>query len=435
MKKVYIKTYGCQMNFYDSEKIKALLIKNGYKIVESPEESDIIAVNTCCVRKHAEDRALSFLSSYKHLKKQGKVFCLLGCIASLYKEDIYKKHNFIDIVCSPDNYNQLHKILQIPGKEKICHTEENKNPFISEGIISDSHISSFVSITKGCENFCSYCVVPFTRGKLISKQPEVIHREIEHLVETGVREVVLLGQNVNEYGKDIGETFTELLKKIHNIKGLVRIGFLTSHPKDIQDSLIILFKDLPKLYRHLHLPLQSGSDRILGQMNRRYTISQYVEIIDKVRKVAPDIAITSDIIVGFPSETEDDFQKTLQTIKDIKFDDLFVFKYSPRPLTSASWIEDDVPEGEKERRHRTILEAQEEISIKRNQGLIGTTDNVFVLKPADKKSGYMLGKSSTNKPVMFRSSHSTPGTFEQVTFSSADRRYLYGCSVSGHKEV
>lgn len=436
MKKFYIKTYGCQMNFYDSEKIKALLIKNGYKIVNTPEEADIIAANTCCVRKHAENRALSFLSSYKHLKKNRKIFCLLGCIAGLYKEDIYKKYDFIDVVCSPDNYNKLPSILQCSEKGKIYLVEENDNPFISEHLLADGHISSFVTITKGCENFCSYCVVPFTRGKLISKKQEDIYREVEYLVERGIREVILLGQNVNEYGRDIGENFPSLLAKIHDIKGLVRLGFITSHPKDIQDKLISAFKELPKLYKYLHLPIQSGSDRILKLMNRYYTLSQYMGIIDKVRKTVPEVSITSDIIVGFPSETEDDFQKTLEAIKYIEFDDLFVFKYSTRPLTAASQMKDNVPEKEKERRHRIVLDIQEGISIKRNKRFIGKTDNVFVLKAPSKRNDYFFGKNSSNKAVLFKAKNIVePGTVQCITFTSADRRYLYGCSFDENKEV
>ncbi|MCX8082613.1 MAG: tRNA (N6-isopentenyl adenosine(37)-C2)-methylthiotransferase MiaB [bacterium] len=435
MKSIYIKTYGCQMNLYDSEKIKALLIKNGYEIVDKPEDADIIAVNTCCVRKHAENRALSFLSSYKYLKKKGKIFCILGCISSLYKEDIYKKNAFINVICSPDNYNQLPEILKISDKEKICITEENNSPFISEYILTDGNVSSFITVTKGCENFCSYCVVPFTRGKLISKRSEDIIKEIGYLVEKGVREVILLGQNVNEYGKDINENFPSLLDKIHSIKEIVRMGFITSHPKDIQDALIFSFKNLPKLYKYLHLPLQSGSDRILKLMNRKYTLMQYMEIIEKVRKSTPDITITSDIIVGFPSETEDDFNGTVQAIKQIEFDDLFVFKYSPRPLTSASLMKDDVPKEEKERRHRIILDIQEEIAIKRNNRFVGRTDEIFILKANDKKGGHSFGKSSSNKTVLFKGTNIKAGTLQSITFVSADRRYLYGYSPFENREV
>ena len=432
MKRFYIKTYGCQMNFYDSEKIMALLAKNGYDIVPRPEDADIIAVNTCSVRKHAEDRALSFLSSYKHLKKEGKILCLLGCTAGLYKDAIYKKYGFIDVVCNPNNYNKLPEVLPLSSQKKICLIEEDGSPFISEQIVTHKQVSSFVTVTKGCENFCSYCVVPFTRGKLISKKPEDICREIKNLIEKGIREIILLGQNVNEYGKDTGDDFPSLLEKINNIDGLLRFGFLTSHPKDIADTLILAFQSLPKLYKHLHLPLQSGSDRILQLMNRRYSLAQYMKIIDTARKTAPNITITSDIITGFPSETKDDFNKTVQTIKNICFDDLFVFKYSARPLTKSSAMEDDVPEEEKRERHKTILDFQEEIALKRNQRFIGEVDNVFVIKPAHKKRGCFLGKSSTNKTVMFTSPHSRPGTLEKVTITSADRRYLFGDSSSGN---
>jgi tRNA-2-methylthio-N6-dimethylallyladenosine synthase len=432
MKKIYIKTYGCQMNFYDSEKILSLLREHGYAQANSPEEADFIAVNACSVRQHAEDRALAFLSSHQYLRRQGKFLCLFGCTANLYGKKIQEKYHFIDIVCGANNYQRLPELLKA-AKRGVCVTGESEKPFIDQPVIIHDDLHAFVTITKGCENYCTFCVVPFTRGKLVSKNPEDIYREIESLAGQGIKEITLLGQNVNEYRSVSGTGFTELLKKIHNISGILRIGFLTSHPKDVPDELLLSFKNLPKLYKHLHLPLQSAANRILKRMNRRYTFERYLEMIDRARQITQDISITSDIIVGFPSETEEDFEETCSKVKSIEFDDLFIFKYSPRPDTAASRMKDDVTQEEKERRHKVIQDIQEEISLKRNSRFIGRTDNVLVLKPSRKKEGFFLARSSYNKSVLFESKDSQPGRLESVVFNSAGRRYLYGYSCGGRK--
>ena len=431
--RVYIKTYGCQMNFYDSEKIKTLLINNGYEIVDSPEIADFVAVNSCSVRKHAEDRAMAFLSSHAYLRKEGKILCLFGCTANLHKEKLLESYPFIDIICGAGNYKRLPEILATATGGISC-TGDGADPFIEELPVPEGNISAFVTVTKGCENFCSYCVVPFARGRFLSRKPEDICREVEFLTAGGVREIILLGQNVNEYGKDTDMKFTGLLEKIHDITGIARMGFLTSHPKDIPDELIRSFKNLPKLYKHLHLPLQSGSDRILKLMNRNYTLGRYLEIVEKARDTTPDITITSDIITGFPSETEKDFGKTCSAVEDIEFDDLFIFKYSERAGTAASRMEDNVPGREKERRHKIILDIQEGVSLKKNIRLTGKTDSVFVVKTSSKRKGAFLGRSSGNKSAVFVSHSSTPGTLETVVFNSADRRYLFGISCGGNKK-
>ncbi len=421
------------MNFYDTEKILALLERRGYTRANSPQEADFIAVNTCSVRQHAEDRALAFLSSNIPLGRQGKFLCLFGCTANLYGKDALKKHKYIDIVCGAGNYERLPGIFD-SAKRKVCITGEENYPFIDTPVSGGDNISEFVTVTKGCENFCSYCVVPFTRGKLVSKRPHSIYCEIEELVKRGVKEIILLGQNVNEYRGDDSTSFVELLEKIHGINGILRLWFLTSHPKDIPDELLASFGRLAGLYKHLHLPLQSGSDRILKLMNRKYTLERYFEIINRLRKMTPDIAITSDIIAGFPSETEEDFQKTLSSVKTIGFDDLFVFKYSERPGTAAAKMDDDVPLKEKELRHRTILALQEEISLKQNMRFIGKTDSVFVLKRSSKRKGFFMGRSSSNKSVLFESRGSHPGSLETVVFNHADRRYLFGRSSRGYEK-
>lgn len=420
------------MNFYDTRKILALLAEHGYGHSDNPKEADFIAVNTCSVRQHAEDRALAFLSSHIPLKREGKFLCLFGCAANLHGPDILKKYGHIDIVCGAGNYRKLPGILDA-AKKKTCVSGENSQPFIESPIKTGNDISEFVTVTKGCENFCSYCVVPFTRGTLVSKNPGAIYNEITGLAQQGVKEIILLGQNVNEYRGYDGTTFARLLEKIHDIDGIVRIWFLTSHPKDIPDELLACFVKFPRLYKHLHLPLQSGSDRILKLMNRHYTFERYMQVVDKIRRLNTDISITSDIITGFPSETDEDFQNTVSAISSIGFDDLFVFKYSERPGTAAAVMHDDVPQEVKEMRHRRILELQEGISLKNNQRFTKMKDNVFVIKRSGKRKGFFMGRSSSNKSVLFESATSIPGTLETITINSADRRYLYG-AVCGEND-
>jgi len=432
-KKYFIKTYGCQMNFCDSERLMALLEKEGFYAVNSLQDAKFIIVNTCSVRKHAEDRAINFLRSNINLKRKGKIFCLIGCTANLYGKELLERFDFIDVICGPNRYKELPEVLSnIKNGEKIVLTGEVENPFIDE-IKNDVDVSSSISITKGCENFCSYCVVPYTRGKLISKPAKKIIEEVKKLVEKGVKEVILLGQNVNEYGKDTGENFVELIEKIHGIEGIVRIGFLTSHPKDVPEKLLYLFRDLPKLYKHFHLPLQSGSDRILKLMNRRYTVSHYLGIVEKVREIVPNISITSDIIVGFPGEKEEDFMETYKIVEKVKFDDLFVFKYSPRPKTKASKFPDDVPQKEKERRHSLILNLQDKISLDKNKAYEGKIENVFVRKSSYKRKGYLVGRTETEKPVLFQGEEDLKGKVLKVRIIEGFRHYLFGKLCENNK--
>lgn len=425
-KKFFIKTYGCQMNFYDSDILKKILIENGFIESLSLEESDIIIVNTCSVRKHAEDRIFSFINSIKNIKNN-KIFCLVGCTPSLYKEEIFKKIDFVDIICGPNSYKKFVDVLKDYQGGKIGIFDEDddlfEEPFIPER-------NNFVTITKGCENFCSYCVVPYARGKLISKPVNVIIEEIKSLVNKGIKEIFLIGQNVNEYGKDKGENFIKLLYKVHEIEGVLRIGFLTSHPKDISDELIECFSYLPKLYKHLHLPLQSGSNKILKLMNRKYNVERYLEIIEKVRSICPLISITSDIIVGFPYEEENDFEDTYRIIEKIEFDDLYVFKYSVRPFTEASKFPDNVSKEEKERRHKLILNLQDKISLMKNKEMEGKIESVFIRKKSYKKKNAYIGRTKNNKPVIIETKEKDlEGKILNVEIKKGERHYLYGSIV------
>ncbi|MCM8810298.1 MAG: tRNA (N6-isopentenyl adenosine(37)-C2)-methylthiotransferase MiaB [Candidatus Omnitrophica bacterium] len=425
-KKFFIKTYGCQMNFYDSERLRVFLEKEGFCEVNSLDEADYIIVNTCSVRKHAENRAISFLSSIKN-SKNNKKFCLVGCIPELYKDEIFKKYDFIDIICGPNSYKKFVESLKIYKEGKMVILEEDKD-FFTDFILplKDRKTSCFITITKGCENFCSYCVVPYTRGKLVSKPVRIIIEEVKKVIEQGVKEIILIGQNVNEYGKDIGENFVDLLYKVHNIEGINRIGFLTSHPKDIQDELIECFVNLSKLYKHLHLPVQSGSNKILKLMNRNYTVEKYIEIVEKARSKVKDISITSDIIVGFPYEKEEDFQETYNLIEKIQFDELYIFKYSPRPKTTANRFPDNVPQKDKERRHSLILNLQDKISLFKNKEMEGKIEDVFIKEKSYKKKSFYIGRTTNNKPVLINLEKDLLGEIIKVKIKEGLRHYLIG---------
>ncbi|MFN4227312.1 MAG: tRNA (N6-isopentenyl adenosine(37)-C2)-methylthiotransferase MiaB [Candidatus Ratteibacteria bacterium] len=425
-KKFFIRTYGCQMNFYDSERLRVLLENEGFCEVNNLNEADFIIVNTCSVRRHAENRAISFLSSIKNFKNNKK-FCLVGCVSALYKDEIFKKYDFVDIICGTNSYKKFVESLKIYKEGKLSIFEEDED-FFTEIIppLKDSKTSCFITITKGCENFCSYCVVPYTRGKLVSKPVKIIIEEVKRVVEQGVKEIILIGQNVNEYGRDINESFVDLLYKIHNIEDIKRIGFLTSHPKDVPEQLIDCFVNLPKLYKHLHLPVQSGSNEILRLMNRKYTVEKYIEIVEKARSKINDISITSDIIVGFPYEKEKDFNQTYNLVEKIQFDELYVFKYSPRPKTAANKFPDNVPQDEKERRHALILNLQNKVSLYKNKKMEGKIEDVFIKEKSYKKKNFYIGRTTNNKPVLIKLEKDLLGEIIKVKIKEGLRHYLIG---------
>jgi len=365
--KLYIQTYGCQMNFRDSEALKSLFLKHGFLITNSLESADVILINTCSVRAHAEQRAFSFLGKLKRLKeKKCRIIGLIGCAAQNYKERIFKRFPFVDLVVGPANFYKLpYLILNL--KDKVLEVNFEKEIDALYTFDSDREFTNpaYVTISRGCSNYCSYCIVPYVRGELVCRSPDRIIEEIRDLVNKGMTNITLLGQNVNDYSyQEIG--FLELLKKITEISGLEEVGFLTSHPKNISKELIIFMAYNPKVRKHLHLPLQSGSDRILRLMERGYTSGEYRKIVDFYRKHIPEGKLTTDIIVGFPTETEKDFELTLNLIKEIRFDAAYIFKYSPRPYTKAArFLKDDVPIKEKERRHSILLELQKKISLEK----------------------------------------------------------------------
>ncbi len=385
-KKIFVYTIGCQMNVYDSGQMIAGLVPLGYHQVDAPAHADLIIVNTCTIRAKAEQKAFSFLGRLNELKdkKPHLIIGVTGCVAQQEGEAIFKRMPHVDLVVGTQAITQLPRIVaKIESKRcrvvdtttaTVLHTEEP-----AAIVPNERSVTRFVTIMTGCDNYCTYCVVPYVRGRETSRLPTDIVKEIEGLVATGVREVTLLGQNVNSYGQKEGlGSFADLLEQVNAIKKLQRIRFTTSHPKDFSEDLMRAFAVLPKLCRHIHLPVQSGSDRILKRMNRKYTQAAYLDRVAQMRQWCPDIEITTDIIVGFPGETDRDFQATVALIQQVSFDGLFVFNYSDRPRTPAAKFGDKVPAAVSNSRLQTILKLQEQIVRKKNKTLVGTEQIVLV---------------------------------------------------------
>ncbi|MGE4357124.1 MAG: tRNA (N6-isopentenyl adenosine(37)-C2)-methylthiotransferase MiaB [Candidatus Omnitrophota bacterium] len=401
-KKFFIRTFGCQMNVRDSEVICGLLRTMNYELTTNAEEADVIIFNTCSVRKHAEDKVWSELGRFKCDKRYAishkPIIGLVGCMAQAYKDKIFERAPWVDFVVGPSDIHKIPQIVEkitnyksqikegIPFELKIWEIEGNERPeeIYHTGFYQDKD-HAYVIISEGCSNYCSYCIVPYVRGPLRNRDYKDILREIEEAVDKGITRITLLGQNVNAYissaklkaqseklklktqvsNNEIN--FINLLEMVNGIKGLKEFSFITSHPKDVSVDLFYAMAECDKLKKHLHLPLQSGSDRILRLMNRGYTKKLYLDLVNKYRKIIKDGVLTTDIIVGFPTESEADFQETYNLVKEIEFNAGFIFKYSPRPHTAAEKLPDDVCKEEKERRQKLVLDLQKKISLRKNE--------------------------------------------------------------------
>jgi len=353
------------MNDRDSEYAMGLLIEKGFQKTDSIDKADVILFNTCSVRKHAEDRAISNMGMLlKRKHKNGKIYGIMGCSAQALKELLFKSLPDLDIVCGPGEIYRLPHFIDMAIESKILACDNiDRDPPEFRSTFRENKKSTHVSIMRGCNNFCSYCIVPYVRGHERSRKPNSIINEVKELAKRGFKEVMLLGQNVNSYeGPTNKYNFAQLLKDLNKIDGIEKIKFMTSHPKDASVELFKAIKDLGKLENHLHLPLQSGSDRILKLMNRSYAAKKYTTLIKQLRELLPNCDITTDIIVGFPTESEDDFKKTYNLMKEIKFNAAYIFKYSPRPPAKAAALKDDVPEEIKKKRHKILLDLQKKIS-------------------------------------------------------------------------
>lgn len=411
------------MNVHDSEKMAGLLLEEGYKLTEAPRDADIVIFNTCSIREKAEQKFRSELGRMKNLKKRnpGLKIAVAGCMAQQHGKTLSKNNSHVDYVFGPQNIQKLKEIIKTNGP--VISIEDNPEIEYTDLPVSrNDKYRSWVSIMYGCNNFCSYCIVPYTRGREKSRPSKNILTEISSLAENGVKEITLLGQNVNSYKSDLD--FPELLKKIDLISGIERIRFVTSHPRDLSDNLILCIKELPKVCEHLHLPLQSGSSRILKLMNRGYSFEEYMAKINKLKTTIPEISITTDIIAGFPSETDEDHAATMNALKNIEYDGIFAFNFSTRHGTKASEMDKHVPDNIKSERLYQILELQDKITLKKNKSLVGTIQEALVEETYNVVSENMIARTRSNKIVNFQGDRSLAGKIINVEITKALKHSL-----------
>lgn len=430
----FIQTFGCQMNARDSEKLLGTLEEAGF-VQGADENSDFVLYNTCTVRENANLKVYGRLGYLGGLKRKNPdmLIALCGCMMQEPQvvEKIRKSYRHVDIIFGTHNIFRLAELIfrRLTEKKMVVDIWEGTDAIVEDLPVERKYpFKSGVNIMFGCNNFCSYCIVPYVRGRERSRNPEDIIHEIEGLVADGVVEVMLLGQNVNSYGKTLKEpiTFAELLRRAEQIDGLERIRFMTSHPKDLSDELIEVMKNSRKICKHLHLPVQSGSSRILKQMNRKYTKEQYLELVDKLRAAVPDISLTTDIIVGFPGETEEDFQETLDVVRRVRYDSAFTFIYSKRTGTPAAAMEDQVPEDVVKDRFDRLLKEVQDIAaqvVKRDEG---TVQKVLVEEMDIHEPGYVTGRLSNNTVVHFPGDASLIGQIVDVSLDEARGFYFMG---------
>ncbi|MBR0081490.1 MAG: tRNA (N6-isopentenyl adenosine(37)-C2)-methylthiotransferase MiaB [Clostridia bacterium] len=435
----YVETFGCQMNVRDSETIKGILTNIGYGEAPDKEHADLILYNTCCVREHAEKRLMGNIGALKELKEAnpGLIIGVCGCM--MQQEGVAKKllrrFPHVNLVFGTHVLHRLPEMLaHVFAGDRLAMTGE-EDFAIAEGLpqLRDNPRSAFVNITFGCNNFCTYCIVPYVRGRERSRDPEAIRAEVAALCASGVTEITLLGQNVNSYANDLESgSFAELLSLLNDVPGLKRLRFMSSHPKDLNDDVIRAIRETDKVCHHVHLPVQSGSNAILRRMNRRYTREQYLEIIRKLREAVPDIEFTTDIIVGFPGETEEMFHETLSLVEEVGFAAAFTFAYSPRNGTPAARMEDQIPEDSKKRRLYELNDLQAQKTVENNQKYIGYTGELLVEGCDDRGTETMLyGKYQNFKMVYFPGDPSLLNRYVNVRVLRAERNSLIGEQIHG----
>jgi tRNA-2-methylthio-N6-dimethylallyladenosine synthase len=436
-RKVYIETYGCQMNMADSELVASILTGAGYGQTESIKQADVLFVNTCAVRDNAEQRVLGRLGWFKHYKKQnpGVVIGVLGCMAERLRKQLMKSESYVDIVVGPDEYRRLPELIEdaLAGHKGIAvrlsrvETYDDIVPLRTDGI------SAWISVMRGCDKFCSFCVVPFTRGRERSRTLQSVVREVEELSTRGFKEVTLLGQNVNSY-RDGNHDFADLLAAVARIDRTMRVRFTTSHPQDMSDKLISTIARHENLCKYIHLPVQSGSDRILQLMNRTYDRQHYLNLVDKIRRILPKVSLSTDIIAGFPTETEEDHRMTLDLLREVGYDGAFMFKYSPRENTRAWHMRDDVPDSVKIDRLNEIIEVQREITLRINGEMIGTEVPILVEGQSKKSDDEFCGRTDTNKMVIFPRGDARIGEYRAVLIERVNSATLFGSLTATNLE-
>lgn len=433
---LYVETYGCQMNVNDTEIVQGVMHKKGYSLTNTPDNADIILINTCAIRDNAEKKIHERLNHLKYYKKKNKdlVVGVLGCMAERLRENLLEKE-LVDIVIGPDEYRSVPELVEkafggergIAVKLSRVETYDDILPFRTEGI------SAWVSIMRGCDKFCTYCIVPFTRGRERSRAYSSIIQEVTSLYDAGFKEVTLLGQNVNSYmDEHSGNNFAELLKACAKAVPHMRIRYTTSHPQDMSDQLIETMAEFDNICKYIHLPVQSGSNRILHLMNRTHPIEHYYERIAKIKELMPGCALSTDIITGFPTETDEDHQATMELMKIVRYDGAYMFKYSPRERTKAWKMGDDIPDTLKISRLNEIIHQQNQISYEINQQTIGTIETVLVEGPSKKNPLEWQGRSDTNKTVIFPQNENLAyivGDYIKVKIARATSATLIGTVV------
>ena len=432
---VHITTFGCQMNAKDSEKLLGILEKIGYEETDDEKAADFLIMNTCTVRENANQKVYGHLGMYQSRKKKAphRMIAICGCMMQEPDEvaKIRSSYRFVDIVFGTHNIFKLAELLYqaFTKKEQVIDVWEGTDQIVEDlPAVRKYSFKCGVNIMYGCNNFCSYCIVPYVRGRERSREPEQIIREIRELVADGVVEVMLLGQNVNSYGKNLETpvTFAELLKQVEEIEGLKRIRFMTSHPKDLSDDLIKVMKNSKKICSQLHLPVQSGSSRILKEMNRHYTKESYLALVDRIRTAMPDISLTTDIIVGFPGETEEDFEETMDIVRRVRYDSAFTFIYSKRTGTPAAALTEQIPEDVVKERFDRLLTEVQQISAERTGRFEGQTLDVLVEEKNSQHDGYMTGRLSCGAVVHFPGDESLIGQIIPVKLEESKGFYYMG---------
>ena len=428
--KVYIETYGCQMNAADTEIVLGILNNKGYSQTKNADEADVVLFNTCSIRENAEQRIYGRLGNFKNLKesKPDLVVGILGCMAERLRKDLVEQKSIVDLVVGPDEYRRLPELIDVAynGDKgigvKLSRTETYDDiiPHREDGL------QAWISVMRGCDKFCTFCVVPFTRGRERSRVLSSVVDEVTQLSERGFKEVSLLGQNVNSY-KDKNKDFADLLAVCAEVDRSIRIRFTTSHPQDLSDKLLYTISEHPNICNYIHLPVQSGSDRILKHMNRTYTIDHYLKLIKKARKIISGVSFSTDIISGFPTESYEDHFNTLDVMKEVRYDGAFMFKYSPREGTKAYSMKDDISDETKSKRLQEIIELQQQISFEINQELVGTDEIVLVEGPSRKSDDFLAGRTDTNKVVIFPKKNGIQaGDYIRIKISRATQATLFG---------
>ena len=433
-KKYFLRTYGCQMNVHDSEEIKYYLESLGYEAVDELELADIVVLNTCAIRENAKDKVFGYLGRCKHLKKEKPdlIIAVTGCLMQKPSEieEIHNRHKYIDIIIGTHNLNELPSLIEEANNKKIQNIEVYSNSdvvFENVKYNRDSKVSAWINIIYGCDKFCTYCIVPFTRGRERSRKMEEVLEEVRNLKNQGYMEVTLLGQNVNAYGKDLnlGYDFATLLEEVAKI-GIPRIRFVTSHPWNFTDKMIDVIAKYDNIMPYIHLPIQSGSDDILRKMNRKYTIDEYKKLFDQIKSKVKNVAITTDIIVGFPNETDEDFEKTLDIVNYCKFDGAYTFIFSPREGTAAARMEDKVSMEVKEKRLQELNNLVNKYSLESNQKLVGKVVDVLVNGISEKDSSKVYGYTETMKLVNIVGGNDLIGKIVPVKITDAKSFSLDG---------